>query len=194
MASRGGAVDCRRVTLMRAATSRFANFPEKHCQRAGSLSRKLAENVCIITGTSGSIGRGAALTFAAQGALVVGCGLQVDAAQVTVEAVRAAGGTMISLQPCDLSRSTDCRTLADLAVRTLAESMCSLPTLPWPTSTGLKTSPTRSGTTIVGRSPDKTDARTAGPGNGQITCWERRGWVVSAPGRSGERRFVPGLR
>ena len=81
------------------------------------MSNRLSGKVCIITGTSGGIGREAALTFAREGALVVGCDLQVDAAQATVEAVRAAGGTMVSLQPCQLTNPADCQALVDFAVR-----------------------------------------------------------------------------
>jgi len=73
--------------------------------------------VCIITGTGGSIGRAAALAFAGEGALVVGCDLNVDAAEATVAAARADGGTMVSLQPCQLSKPADCQALVDLAVR-----------------------------------------------------------------------------
>jgi hypothetical protein len=36
--------------------------------------------------------------------LAVGCDLQVDAAEATLEAVRAARGTKVSLEPCHLSR------------------------------------------------------------------------------------------
>jgi NAD(P)-dependent dehydrogenase (short-subunit alcohol dehydrogenase family) len=82
------------------------------------VSKRLAGKVCIITGTGGSIGREAALLFARNGALVVGCGLQVEDAAATVEAVRAAGGTMVSMQPCDLSKSSECEALVDLAVQT----------------------------------------------------------------------------
>jgi len=73
--------------------------------------------VCIITGTGGSMGRAAALAFAREGALVVGCDLNVDAADATVAAARADGGTMVSLQPCQLSKPADCQALVDLAVR-----------------------------------------------------------------------------
>jgi len=84
------------------------------------MSGRLLGKVCIITGTGGSIGREAALTFAREGGLVVGCDLQVEAAQATVEAVRAAGGTMVSLQACRLSKPADCQALVDLAVRTFS--------------------------------------------------------------------------
>ena len=38
--------------------------------------------------------------------------------QRPVAAVRAAGGTMISMQPCDLTKPGDCQALVDFAVRT----------------------------------------------------------------------------
>jgi len=100
------------------------------------MTNKLSGKVCIITGSGGNIGREAALMFGREGALVVGCGLQVDDAQATVEAVRVAGGTMVSLHPCDLSKPAQCRALVDLAVRALAASMCCSTTPPWHTSTG----------------------------------------------------------
>ena len=62
------------------------------------MSRGLADKVCIITGTGGSIGRAAALAFANENAAVVGCDVNVAAAQATAEMVRAQGGTMASLQ------------------------------------------------------------------------------------------------
>jgi len=82
------------------------------------MSGRLSGKVCIITGTGGSMGREAAQLFAREGASVVGCDLSVEAAQATVDLVRAAGGTMVSLQPCQLAKSSDCRALVDFAVRT----------------------------------------------------------------------------
>src|SRR6185312_13118108 len=84
------------------------------------MSSRLSEKVCIITGTGGSIGREAALLFAREGALVVGCGLHIEDAEATVDAVHQAGGKMVSLQPCDLSNADDCHALVDLAVRTFS--------------------------------------------------------------------------
>ena len=63
------------------------------------------------------MGRAAALTFAREGALVVGCDVNVEAAEGTTEVVRAQGGTMISLQPCRLTDPSDCQALVDFAVR-----------------------------------------------------------------------------
>jgi NAD(P)-dependent dehydrogenase (short-subunit alcohol dehydrogenase family) len=82
------------------------------------MSGRLLGKVCVITGTGGSMGREAARTFAREGASVVGCDLTVDAAQATVDLVRAVGGTMVSLQPCQLTKPTDCQGLIDFAVRT----------------------------------------------------------------------------
>jgi NAD(P)-dependent dehydrogenase (short-subunit alcohol dehydrogenase family) len=82
------------------------------------MSKRLPGKVCIITGTGGSIGRAAASAFAKEGALIVGCDVNVDAAQATVEAVRSAGGTMVSLHPCHLNDPARCRKLVELAVST----------------------------------------------------------------------------
>ena len=80
------------------------------------MAGRLAGKVCVITGTGGSLGRSTALTFAREGASVVGCDLTVDPAAATVEMVRAAGGEMVSLHPCRLSDPAECRRLVDLAV------------------------------------------------------------------------------
>jgi NAD(P)-dependent dehydrogenase (short-subunit alcohol dehydrogenase family) len=80
------------------------------------LSGRLAGKVCVVTGTGGSMGRATALTFAREGGLVVGCDVTVEPAQTTVELVQAAGGEMVSLQPCRLSDPSDCARLIDLAV------------------------------------------------------------------------------
>jgi NAD(P)-dependent dehydrogenase (short-subunit alcohol dehydrogenase family) len=82
-----------------------------------SFSKRLSGKVCIITGTGGSMGRAAALLFAREGALVVGCDLQVDAAQSTVDAVHAESGMMVSLQPCHLDQPADCKALVNFAIR-----------------------------------------------------------------------------
>jgi NAD(P)-dependent dehydrogenase (short-subunit alcohol dehydrogenase family) len=76
---------------------------------------RLAEKVCIVTGTGGSMGRAAALTFAREGALLVGCDVAVEPAEETLETVRAAGGQMVSLQPCLLGDPAACAKLVELA-------------------------------------------------------------------------------
>jgi len=79
---------------------------------------RLSGKVCVITGTGGSMGRAAAVTFAREGASVVGCDLNVEAAKATMAMVRESGGTMVSLHPCQLTNPADCQALVDLAVRT----------------------------------------------------------------------------
>jgi NAD(P)-dependent dehydrogenase (short-subunit alcohol dehydrogenase family) len=81
------------------------------------MSGRLSGRVCVITGTGGSMGRAAAMAFAREGASVVGCGRNVAEAQATVEMVRGQGGTMVSLQPCQLTNPADCQALVDFAVR-----------------------------------------------------------------------------
>jgi len=79
---------------------------------------RLSGKVCVITGTGGSMGRASALAFAREGGSVVGCDVAAEPAQATVEMVRAAGGEMISMQPCHLDDPADCRALVELAVST----------------------------------------------------------------------------
>jgi len=81
------------------------------------MSGRLSGKVCVITGTGGSVGRAAAVAFAREGASVVGCGRNVAEAQATVEIVRGQSGTMVSLEPCQLTNPADCRALVDFAVR-----------------------------------------------------------------------------
>jgi NAD(P)-dependent dehydrogenase (short-subunit alcohol dehydrogenase family) len=62
------------------------------------------------------MGRAAALLFASEGARVVGCDLSEERAQETLRQVRAAGGVMESVAPCDLTHATECKTLVDFAI------------------------------------------------------------------------------
>jgi NAD(P)-dependent dehydrogenase (short-subunit alcohol dehydrogenase family) len=77
---------------------------------------RLSGKVCVVTGTGGSMGRATAETFAREGALLVGCDVAVAPAQETAQIVRAAGGEMVSLQPCRLSDPDECAKLVELAV------------------------------------------------------------------------------
>ncbi|HEX4436479.1 MAG TPA: SDR family oxidoreductase [Solirubrobacteraceae bacterium] len=81
------------------------------------MTGRLAEKVCVITGTGGSMGRASAVAFAREGAQIVGCDVAVEAAEETVQIVEAAGGNMVSLQPCRVSESDECAKLVDLAIR-----------------------------------------------------------------------------
>jgi NAD(P)-dependent dehydrogenase (short-subunit alcohol dehydrogenase family) len=82
------------------------------------VSGRLADKVCVVTGTGGSMGRATALAFAREGASVVGCDVAVEPAEETVELVEAAGGEMVSMQPCRLSEPADCEALVDVAIQT----------------------------------------------------------------------------
>jgi NAD(P)-dependent dehydrogenase (short-subunit alcohol dehydrogenase family) len=82
------------------------------------MSGRLSEKVCVITGTGGSMGRATAVRFAREGALLVGCDVVVEPAEETLETVRAAGGEMVSLQPCRLSDPAECAKLVELAIQT----------------------------------------------------------------------------
>jgi NAD(P)-dependent dehydrogenase (short-subunit alcohol dehydrogenase family) len=76
---------------------------------------RLEGKVCVVTGTGGSMGRASALTFAREGALVVGCDVIAEPAQETVEMVRAAGGQMVSQHPSRISDPAECTRLVEFA-------------------------------------------------------------------------------
>lgn len=79
---------------------------------AGRLQNKIA----LITGTGRGIAREVALRFAAEGASVFGCDIDAEAAQETLEIVRAAGGIMESLHPLDLSVESNVHRLLESVV------------------------------------------------------------------------------
>jgi NAD(P)-dependent dehydrogenase (short-subunit alcohol dehydrogenase family) len=80
------------------------------------VSSRLSGKVCVITGTGGSVGRAAAAAFAREGASVVGCDVNVEAAQATVDLVLGEGGAMQSLHPCELTSPAGCLSLVDFAI------------------------------------------------------------------------------
>jgi len=80
------------------------------------MAGRLEGKVAVISGTAGGQGRCAALTFAREGARVVGCDIKPDGAAETVEMVRAAGGDMVSLAPVDLADDAGAKAFVDFAV------------------------------------------------------------------------------
>jgi NAD(P)-dependent dehydrogenase (short-subunit alcohol dehydrogenase family) len=80
------------------------------------MAGRLSGKVCVVTGTGGSMGRATAVAFAREGASVVGCDLAIGLAEETVALVQAAGGQMVSLQPCRLSEPSECGRLVELAI------------------------------------------------------------------------------
>lgn len=69
--------------------------------------------VVLVTGTGGGLGRVAALTFAREGAKVVGADIQVAGNEETVELVRIAGGEMTGIAPVDLTNPEQVRKLVE---------------------------------------------------------------------------------
>jgi NAD(P)-dependent dehydrogenase (short-subunit alcohol dehydrogenase family) len=80
------------------------------------MGGRLEGKVCVITGTGGSMGSAAAHVFAREGARVVGCDINQATGEAVTAEVTAAGGTMVSLQPCNLTESSQCEALVNLAV------------------------------------------------------------------------------
>jgi NAD(P)-dependent dehydrogenase (short-subunit alcohol dehydrogenase family) len=80
------------------------------------MAGRLEGKVCIVTGSGGGMGRATAMTFAREGALVVGCDVAVQPAEETLNLVRGMGGQMVSLQPCHLSDPVECVRLVELAI------------------------------------------------------------------------------
>jgi NAD(P)-dependent dehydrogenase (short-subunit alcohol dehydrogenase family) len=80
------------------------------------MMRRFEGKTCIVTGSGGSIGRAAALRFASEGAHVVGCDIAEAGAEETVRLVENAGGSMISVHPCNLTNKAECERLIATAV------------------------------------------------------------------------------
>ncbi|MEV6345232.1 SDR family NAD(P)-dependent oxidoreductase [Actinoplanes sp. NPDC051851] len=77
---------------------------------------RLAGKVALISGTAQGQGRAAALRFSAEGALVVGGDVNVEAAAETCELVRGVGGTMISPGRLDVTDEASVNAWAEHAV------------------------------------------------------------------------------
>ena len=68
---------------------------------------RFKDKVVLISGTGGRQGRVAAITFAKEGARVLGCDVAVEQSAETTRMVRNAGGEMVSLEPLDLANPID---------------------------------------------------------------------------------------
>jgi NAD(P)-dependent dehydrogenase (short-subunit alcohol dehydrogenase family) len=78
------------------------------------LSERLQGKVAVVTGTGSGIGQGCALMFARHGAKVMGCDINPQTAQVTLDLARKEDLVFDSLHPCDLTRPADVEKLMAL--------------------------------------------------------------------------------
>ncbi|CAM4496209.1 NAD(P)-dependent dehydrogenase (short-subunit alcohol dehydrogenase family) [Paenibacillus endophyticus] len=76
----------------------------------------LDNKIVLITGTGGGLGRVAALAFAREGAKVVGCDINADANNETVELVRRSGAEMTGIAPIDLTDPEQVQKMVEDAV------------------------------------------------------------------------------
>jgi meso-butanediol dehydrogenase/(S,S)-butanediol dehydrogenase/diacetyl reductase len=67
------------------------------------MAASMDGKVVLISGTGGGQGREAALRFAGAGAHVVGCDLKEEGNRQTAALVRAAGGSITTMEPVDLA-------------------------------------------------------------------------------------------
>jgi meso-butanediol dehydrogenase / (S,S)-butanediol dehydrogenase / diacetyl reductase len=71
-------------------------------------AQRLAGRVALITGTASGMGRSAAMRFAAEGAVVEGCDLNVRGNSETAAMVAAVGGVMHATAPVDVADYDSC--------------------------------------------------------------------------------------
>ncbi len=79
--------------------------------------------VALVTGAASGIGRAAALAFAREGAVVVAADRDTDGGEITVEAVRAAGGDA-TFRACDVTSEDEVQALVAAVVDTHGRLDC----------------------------------------------------------------------
>jgi NAD(P)-dependent dehydrogenase (short-subunit alcohol dehydrogenase family) len=72
------------------------------------MGQRLEGKVALVTGIGAGIGRGIALRFVAEGAVVIGCDINADKAQATAVAA-GSGATIRTVSPVDLTKIEDVR-------------------------------------------------------------------------------------
>lgn len=79
------------------------------------MSLELSGKTAIVTGAGGGIGQAIALALASEGARVVVNDLRLEAAEATLEKIRAAGGEGLAVDG-DVSKGTDVQRLVEAAM------------------------------------------------------------------------------
>jgi NAD(P)-dependent dehydrogenase (short-subunit alcohol dehydrogenase family) len=79
------------------------------------MQGRLAGKVALVTGIGGGIGKGCAMMFAKQGAIVVGCDVNERTAATTVSEACELGLSIDAVAPCDLTKRDDVRQVVDHA-------------------------------------------------------------------------------
>jgi NAD(P)-dependent dehydrogenase (short-subunit alcohol dehydrogenase family) len=79
------------------------------------MSGRLSNKIAVVTGIGAGIGRGCALLLARQGATVIGCDINPETAQATVDAANAEHLNLTSIHPCDLTKPGDVARLMQAA-------------------------------------------------------------------------------
>ena len=80
---------------------------------------RLKNKTAIVTGIGSGIGQEIALMFARHGAKVVGCDIDANTAQATLEMAHAEGLELTSFHPCDLTKPEDVERLMVFALEQL---------------------------------------------------------------------------
>lgn len=80
------------------------------------MSNRLQGKIALVTGIGGGIGQSIGLTFAREGATVIGCDLSARTAGATLDIARQEGLSFDSVHPCDLTQPADAQRYVDYAV------------------------------------------------------------------------------
>jgi NAD(P)-dependent dehydrogenase (short-subunit alcohol dehydrogenase family) len=78
---------------------------------------RLKNKVAVVTGTASGIGRGTAMLFAREGAMVAGGDIDAEGGNLTAEEIRGAGGECVFVKT-DVTRADEVKSLVASAVRT----------------------------------------------------------------------------
>jgi NAD(P)-dependent dehydrogenase (short-subunit alcohol dehydrogenase family) len=79
------------------------------------MSGRLNGKIALVTGVGGGIGKGCALRFADQGAIVIGADINRDMADQTAAKARDRGLTIEVVAPCDLTVAADVQRYVEAA-------------------------------------------------------------------------------